>query len=217
MKTLMLLALMLVGPAYANGVPEVPVNDTSSASAAANAAALAAAGAASRSNATGGDAAAIATGAGDSAAQNTTEVSTHYNQPRQVPTLVQGTQIVNDCGSGGNAGGAGTGGAGFLGFTWTTSRCYAFKTGNSFAAAGDYEMACELWIATNRRYLKKNGIVGVDCAKRAQALRAYQESQRTVVLPAPPAAPVDLGLDKYATKQELREQGDRILRTLGSK
>jgi hypothetical protein len=122
-----------------------------------------------RATAAGGEGGEAFAAAGDNL--NTVDASQYYEDQRDIPMMVMGIVAPNDCGAGGQAGGAGTNGAGFLGFAWTTKNCYALKTGAAFAAAGDYELACELWVAANRKMLAKTGVGRINCAERARAMR----------------------------------------------
>lgn len=147
----------------------------------------------------------------EASAQSSQSLSQNYNQVRQVPTLLQGDLLVNDCGAGINAGGADTGGAGFLGAVWTTGRCYALKSGSNFAAIGDYETACDLWVDVNRKAFKRIGRKP-DC--RAIAERLYAQSI-TQLPPTPVDPPVDMS--QYVTKKELAERDRRIIQRMFEK
>src|SRR5690606_4186011 len=93
------------------------------------------------------------TASADGTMHNQIDASTTY--ARQVPALLMGTVIPVDCGFGGQAGAAGTRGAGFLGASWTTETCYALKVANAWAAIGQYDMACELWVGITAKILRK--------------------------------------------------------------
>lgn len=114
-----------------------------------------------------------ATSQSDGSSNNVYNSTTTYQ--RNVPTMIMGTVIPVDCGFGGQAGGASTTGSGFLGMSWTTETCYTLKVANAFAAVGQYDMACELWVAIVHKKLKKlRGIEDVDCKALMSTIR-YNE------------------------------------------
>lgn len=117
----------------------------------------------------------------------------------QVGTLVQGTVVPVDCGFGGNAGGANTNGLGFLGASWTTDKCYTLKTGTAFAAIGEYDIACELWVDVAKKALARRG-VSVDCNAIARRLRA----ERAVAAVQPSAVAAALQ-GNYVTVPQMEE------------
>lgn len=117
---------------------------------------------------------------------------------RQTPPVILPTILVSDCGSGFNAGGSKAGGAGAFGVTWTSGKCYDFKSGSNWAAIGEYEAACVVWSDVNRKAFKRQKYVP-DC--KAIAVRLEAESHVKVADPVPAPAPVDLS--PYATKEEL--------------
>lgn len=203
--------------AYANGEPEAPPNPSavSASGAAALAGATALAGSMSSvrtnvdvdANLVGGDNSADAR----AGSTNLIDASTVYE--RQVGTLIMGTVIPVDCGFGGQAGGANTNGSGFLGASWTTETCYALKVANGFAAVGEYEYACELWIGITSKFLKKRrGITNVDCALIGARLRAAHATPAPVVHVVSDNAFLPAGSSDYVTRAELQTAMDRAFK-----
>lgn len=144
--------------------------------------------AAQHQSATGGDAASSANNGGV-----TTTISSA--NPRLTPPVFLPAILVADCGAGVNAGGSDEGGAGALGVTWTTDKCYAFKSGSNWAAIGEYEAACVVWKDVNRRAFARQKY-SPDC--HAIAVRLETES-RAVAAPPVPVQPQP----EYATKADL--------------
>jgi hypothetical protein len=151
----------------------------------------------------------------ESGSTNLIDASTVYE--RQVGTLIMGTVIPIDCGFGGQAGGANTNGSGFLGASWTTETCYALKVANGFAAVGEYEYACELWIGITAKFLRKRrGITNVDCAVVGARLRAGHEHP-VPALPTSVSAPPHSAGPDYVTREELQTMVDRAFKKAVSK
>lgn len=122
--------------------------------------------------------------------------------------LGRGVLIPVDCGAGFDAGGANRNGAGFFGMTWTTDKCYTFKTGSAFAAMGEYEIACELYSDVARKALKRRGIK-VNCSDVARNVRIQRESSDKGVILVPPTDSV--------SRKEFQETIERVFKTTQSK
>lgn len=119
--------------------------------------------------------------------------SVTITNPRNAPSLGQGSIIPSGCGVGGNAGGSNSHGAAFLGWSWTPDNCYLLMLGDKFASIGMPDTACDLWMQMSvaEAAFKKLGR-RPDCTmKRVEVVEQVPLNESQTLVAAAPVRSVD--------------------------
>lgn len=148
---------------------------------------------------------AAARSASDSAASADNAVDITYEGA--MAPMIMGTLLPVSCGAGVQAGAQDDGDAGFFGITWTTKRCYSLKVATAWAAMGEYEMACDMFVDITREALKRRGR-HINCTEVGFRLRMQHMEKE----PAEPVVTMDAVkqyIDEVHRRQEVRPVGGK--------